>query len=215
MHASVASLDVTRAAMPRNVARFPDQAAEGTEDGVFPEPGSVEHATDPEALPYGPWGMRLYAVSKAFALAGGAVFIALVGMSLISIVGRKLWSLPVPGDFEVLQMGAAVAAGTFFAYCQMADGHVRVDFFTNWIPAPVRHLLDGLAALLMSAVALLVGWRTAVGAIASFESGETSLMLGWPGWISIALIVPSFLLFALTSFYVACRRFRSVLGDSQ
>lgn len=216
MHASVASLGATRAATPRDVGRLSDcPAAQTAEDGVLLEPGSIEHVARPEALPHGPWGRRLYAASKACALAGGALFIALIAMSLVSIVGRKLYALPVPGDFELLQMGSAVAAATFFAYCQMTDGHVRVDFFTNWMPARVRHLLDGVAALLMTAVALLVGWRTAVGALASLESGETSLMLGWPGWIAIALIVPSFALFALTSLYTACRRLHHALGDTQ
>jgi TRAP-type mannitol/chloroaromatic compound transport system permease small subunit len=163
-------------------------------------------------LRYGPWGRRLHALSKMFALAGGALFIALIAMSLVSIVGRKLFSLPVPGDFEVLQMGAAVATASFFAYCQMTDSHLRVDFFTTWVPARVRAALDGLAALLMAVVAVLLGWRTAVGALSSYASGEVSLMLGWPGWIAIALIVPSLALFALTSGYIAARRLAIAAG---
>lgn len=163
-------------------------------------------------LRFGPFGRRLHALSKAFALAGGVLFIALIAMSLVSIVGRKLFSLPVPGDFEVLQMGAAVATASFFAYCQMTDSHLRVDFFTTWMPPRVRAALDGLAALMMATVALLLAWRTAAGALSSHASGEVSLMLGWPGWIAIALIVPSLLLFALTSGYTAVRRLGLAAG---
>lgn len=163
-------------------------------------------------LRHGPWGRRLHALSKAFALAGGVLFIALIAMSLVSIVGRKLFSLPVPGDFEVLQMGAAVAIASFFAYCQMTDSHLRVDFFTTWMPPRLRAALDGLAALLMAAVAVLLAWRTAAAALSSHASGEVSLMLGWPGWIAIALIVPSLVLFALTSSYIAARRLGLAAG---
>ncbi len=214
MNASIASYDVT--ATPRGAEGLPVRpTVPADEEGIQLEPGSIEHVAHPEALPHGPWGMRLHATSRAFALAGGVLFIVLIAMSLVSIVGRKLFSAPVPGDFELLQMGAAVAAATFFAYCQMSDGHVKVDFFTAWMPARLRAFLDGLAALLMCVVALLISWRTAVGAVASFESGEASLMLGWPGWIAIALIVPSFILFALTGLYIAGRRFRHVLGEAK
>ena len=220
MHASVVSLNAASAAglRPAKVcgALGAEQEGGGNEDaGVLLEPGSIEHVAHPEALPHGPWGRRLYAASRVSALIGGTLFMLLVGMSLISIIGRKLFALPVPGDFEILQMGAAVASATFFSYCQMVDGHVRVDFFTHWLPLRARAFLDGLAALLMGAVALLIAWRTAVAAVSSYESGEASLMLGWPGWVPIALIVPGFLLFATTSLYIAGRRFRVVAGGAQ
>ncbi|MBD5801968.1 Tripartite ATP-independent periplasmic transporter, DctQ component [Azoarcus sp. Aa7] len=220
MHASVVSLNAASAAglRPAKVcgATSAEQEAGGNEDaGVQLEPGSIEHVANPEALPHGPWGRRLYAASRVSALMGGTIFMLLIGMSLVSIVGRKLFALPVPGDFEVLQMGAAVASATFFSYCQMVDGHVRVDFFTHWLPQRGRSFLDGLAALLMGAVALLIAWRTGVAAVSSYESGEASLMLGWPGWISIALIVPAFVLFAATSLYTAGRRFRVMIGGEK
>lgn len=216
MHTSVVSLDAAAAAglRPAKVCGAGSGNGEG-DAGVQLEPGSIEHVAHPEALPHGPWGRRLYAASKVSALMGGTVFIALIAMSLVSIVTRKLYAAPVPGDFEVLQMGAAVASATFFSYCQMVDGHVRVDFFTHWLPLRVRALLDAIAALLMGAVALLVAWRTGVAAVSSYESGEASLVLGWPGWVAIALIVPGFLLFATTSLYIAGRRFRVVAGGEQ
>ncbi|NMG45653.1 TRAP transporter small permease subunit [Aromatoleum toluvorans] len=216
MHASVVSLDAAAAAGLRPAKVCGTGSGDGEEDaGVQLEPGSIEHVAHPEALPHGPWGRRLYAASRVSALMGGTVFMLMIGMSLVSIVGRKLFALPVPGDFEVLQMGAAVASATFFSYCQMVDGHVRVDFFTHWLPLRVRALLDGVAALLMGAVALLVAWRTGAAAVSSYDSGEASVMLGWPGWVAIALIVPGFLLFTATSLYIAGRRFGVVLGGAK
>lgn len=172
------------------------------------EPGSVEHVGHPEEPPHSPFGQWLLAASRVLAYAGGSIFILLIAMSLVSIVGRKLFSLPVPGDLEIMQMGAAVAAAMFFPYCQMNDAHVRVDFFTSHLPARARAGLDGIAALLLGGVMLLLAWRTGAAAIASKQSGEASLMLSWPNWIAIALIVPSLILFALTGLYIARRRFR-------
>ncbi len=80
---------------------------------------------------FGPAGRALLAASKYLAIAGGLVFVALVVMSIVSITGRKLFSWPVPGDVEILQMCAAFASSCFFAYCHMINGDVKVDFFTH------------------------------------------------------------------------------------
>lgn len=176
------------------------------------EPGSVEHVGHPEEPPHSPLGFRLLAASRSLAYLGGAIMIVLIAMSLVSIVGRKLFSMPVPGDLEIMQMGAAVAAAMFFPWCQMNDAHVRVDFFTSRLPQRARAWLDGIAAALLGLVMALLAWRTAVAALASKASGDSSLMLGLPQWLAEALIVPSLLLFSLTGFYIARRRFRLAIG---
>ncbi len=97
----------------------------------------------------GPYGRALLAVSQGFAIAGGLVFVGLVVMSIVSIVGRKLASSPVPGDVEVLQMCAAFAAASFFAYCHLIGGDVKVDFFTANARARTIHWLDTFGSLLV------------------------------------------------------------------
>lgn len=177
------------------------------------EPGSVEHVGHPEEPPHGPLGLRLLATSRALAYLGGIIMILLIAMSLVSIIGRKLFSLPIPGDLEIMQMGAAVAAAMFFPWCQMNDAHVRVDFFTTRLPVRARAALDGIAALLLGGVMLLLSWRTGVAALASKASSDSSVMLGLPQWVAEALIVPSLFVFALTGLYIARRRFRLAIRD--
>lgn len=76
----------------------------------------------------GPWGVRIHALTKGFAIAGGVGFIVLVLMSLVSIVGRKLASTPITGDIELMQMAGAVAAAAMLPFCEMERHHLRVDF---------------------------------------------------------------------------------------
>ena len=80
---------------------------------------------------FGPGGRALRAAAKQLAIGGGLVFVALVAMSIVSIVGRKLFAWPVPGDVEMLQMCAAFASSAFFAWCHLVNGDVKVDFFTH------------------------------------------------------------------------------------
>lgn len=152
---------------------------------------------------FGPGGRALRAVCKWTAVAGGLVFLALVVMSIVSIVGRKVASAPVPGDVELLQLCAAVAASTFFAWCHLINGDVKVDFFTHNLPARVVHRLDALGSMLLGLFGALIAWRTAAGALSLKEVGETTAILGLPVWVGQMLMVPGFALLALAGFYMA------------
>lgn len=161
-----------------------------------------EHDAQHDAA-LGPWGQRLLTLTKGFAITGGLLFVALVTMSIISIVGRKLVSAPVPGDIEVMQMGTAVGSAMMLAYCEMARHHLRVDFFTTKLAKKHRDRLDAFSHLLIAVISMLMAWRTAVAAISLKEAGEISMMLSWPVWPAVALLVPSFVVLALAGLYNA------------
>jgi len=163
---------------------------------------------------FGAAGRMLLMVSKNVAIAGGLVFVGLVVMSLTSIVGRKLFAAPVPGDVELLQMCAAFASSAFFAYCHLVNGDVKVDFFThNLAPRKVARL-DAVGSLLVGLFGSLIAWRTAVGALAVKAVGETSAVLGWPVWVAQALMVPGFALLAVAGFYMCAHRLRASMRGS-
>jgi TRAP-type C4-dicarboxylate transport system permease small subunit len=160
---------------------------------------------------FGPGGRGLLLATKYLAIAGGLVFVVLVVMSLVSITGRKLFSWPVPGDVEVLQMCAAFASSCFFAYSHMINGDVKVDFFTNHMAPRRVESMDAFGSLLVGLFGALIAWRTLAGAIGVKEAGETSAILGWPVWIAQGLMVPGFALLAAAGFYMALRHLRAAV----
>jgi TRAP-type C4-dicarboxylate transport system permease small subunit len=164
------------------------------------EPSRAAVATG--AAGFGPGGRVLRALCKWVAVSGGLLFLALVAMSIVSIVGRKVASAPVPGDVELLQLCAAVAASTFFAYCHLINGDVKVDFFTHNLPSRTVHRLDALGSLLVGLFGTLIAWRTAAGALSLKDVGETTAILGLPVWLGQMLMVPGFVLLALAGFYM-------------
>jgi TRAP-type C4-dicarboxylate transport system permease small subunit len=158
---------------------------------------------EPLEAGFGRLGRALLAASRVLALAGGGVFLALVAMSIVSIVGRKVASAPVPGDVEMLQMSAAFACASFFAWCHLSGGDVKVDFFTSRLSPATGHRLDALGSALYAVVGGALAWRTFAGALAVRAAQETSVILGWPVWIAQALMVPGFILMALAGLYMA------------
>lgn len=133
----------------------------------------------------------LDALARGFAFAGGAVLVALTGMSVASIAGRTLFGRPVPGDFELVQVGCGVAIAAFLPYCQLKRGHIIVDFFTVRASPRVQAALDSLGALLLALVMGALAWRTAVGMVSVRAAGEISMIVSFPIWIGYAAIVPS------------------------
>ena len=164
---------------------------------------SMDGADAKQPYGFGSFGQWLLSASKALAIFGGLVFVLLVAMSIVSIVGRKMFSAPVPGDMELLQMAAAFASACFFAQCHLQGGDVKVDFFTaNASPVTVCRL-DAMGSLLVGIFGTLITWRACVGAFSIKAAGETSMILGWPVWIAQILMVPGFFLLALAGFYKA------------
>lgn len=148
-------------------------------------------------------GRTLEALAKAFAFAGGAVFVVMIGMSATSIASRTLLGRPLPGDFELVQLGCAIGIAAFLPWCQMRRGNIIVDFFTARLPARGQALLDAAGALLLALALALVAWRAGAGAISVYESGERAMISRYPQWIGYAAIVPSLALAALAGLHTA------------
>ena len=156
----------------------------------------------------------LHRAASWLAMAGGFVFCALIVMSIFSIVGRKLFSSPVQGDVELMQMGAAVGAAAFLPICELHDNHIKVDALTGRMRTPARAALDTLAHFMLTVAAAAITWRTGMAAIDAMSYGEVSTLLSVPVWQPVALLVPSFALLTLCGLYRVVVLFNLALGRS-
>lgn len=148
-------------------------------------------------------GEQLHRISAWFAIAGGIVLTGMVTLVVISIFGRALFSSPVPGDFEIVALGTAVAIFLFLPYCYMQKGNVAVDIFISRMPPGVQRAMDILAATLFGAVAALFAWRSVFGFADTVRNGDISMILGFPVWVVHPFGVASFALLAVCCFYTA------------
>ena len=159
-------------------------------------------------------GRLLDRVATLFTMLGGLTFCALIAMSIVSIVGRKLFAAPVQGDVELMQMGAAVGAAAFLPLCELHDHNIKVDALTGWMSARSRAVLDTVAHLLLSVAAVLITWSTVLAVVDGHSSGEVSTLLTIPMWQPVALLVPSFALLALCGLYRTHRSLDEAMGGA-
>lgn len=147
----------------------------------------------------------IFKLVRIGALCGGLVMLAIVVMLVITIVGRKLFAWQVPGDVELVQMGAAFATAPFFAWCHLMRGEVKIDFLTQKLPPRAVAGLECLGSALVGLFGALLAWRTGLLALSTQQGGEISAILGWPAWIAQALMVPGFALLALAGGFTCYR----------
>jgi TRAP-type C4-dicarboxylate transport system permease small subunit len=170
-----------------------------------------------EDTPLDPVGRVLHWACKISAAIGGTALIGIALMTLSSVIGRSVFSTPIQGDFELVQLACAVCVAAFLPYCQWQKANIIVDFFTTKLSLRAQTRLDGVGALLLGIAVGLAGWRTCVGAISVKGSGETSMLMGFPIWIAYACMVPGLVLTSLVALYMSWRLFtgRDSAAESQ
>jgi TRAP-type C4-dicarboxylate transport system permease small subunit len=129
-------------------------------------------------------------LAELTALAGGLVLVALVCMTCISIAGRALSGLglgPVPGDYELVEIGIGFAVFASLPWCHLNRGHATVDLLARSFGPRLCRVLDAAIDLSVLALAGLLAWRLAVGMLDKRAYFETSFILGIEIWQGYAL----------------------------
>jgi len=143
--------------------------------------------------------------SQALAVLGCVALIGIAITTVLSVAGRVLFSSPIQGDVELVQLAGAVGIACFLPYTQWQGGNIIVDFFTARASQAVNARLDRLGAFLLAVCMALLAWRTTIGGLNAWKSGSGSMMLGFPEWIVYVFMVPPLVLTALIGLMQALR----------
>lgn len=161
-----------------------------------------------DAVALGPAGRALMQVCEILALVGGSILLLLTAVTVLSVVGRTGFALPILGDSEIVEVGIAYAVFSFLAYCQMRNANIIVDFFTARAPMRMRKSLDAFSAVLFALVVCIVTWRLALGGIDSYRRDDFSMFLQIPIWWGYVGAFLSCLVWTAACLYIAVRRLR-------
>ena len=135
-------------------------------------------------------GRLIYSISTILALVAGGVLVLLAVLTVVSIGGRSLlWAglAPIAGDFELVEIGTAVAVFGFLPYCHLHRGHVSVDVLVNQLPTPVFNILTLVGDLAVALMTYVIAWRLWLGLQDKLAYGEATMILGAPLWVGYLL----------------------------
>ncbi len=175
--------------------------------------------------PTDPIGGVLYRICEVVAVAGGAVLVALTAVTVWSIVGRQIagtrWlrelpvfnlAGPVTGDFELVELGCAVAVFAFLPYCQIVGGNVLVDFFTAKAGPRLKAALAAFSDAVFTLIAAILTWRLVLGGEDLQRYGETTMVLRIPVWWGYVPAVAAMVLLTVVCAYTTWRRGLESIG---
>ena len=149
------------------------------------------------------FGRALGRSTLVLAILGVLLICGLAVMLCVTILARKLLGWQVTGDYEIVQITAAVSMSLLFPWCHLTGGNVIVDLLTNGLPRPVNRVLDRIGSLLLGTMALLLAWRTSSLVGQTYDRGTFTPLLAVPLWIPQVLMIPGLLLTAVASLYLA------------
>ena len=139
---------------------------------------------------------------------GGLLTLAIAVLVTASVAGRNLLDEGVPGDFEYVQMGTALAVFASLPLCQLHGSNIVVDTFSTYWPPGLRAAVDALWDLAYAGIMALLAYCLVRGALDTKANGTASMVMGipiWPavlacavlcGFLSLVCLVTAYRLFA-------------------
>lgn len=168
-------------------------------------------------------------LSRFMAYLGGAMLVALVVLTCVSIVGRSLNSVlhsdwltnfapaiasralglgigPVNGDYELIEAGVAFAIFAFLPLCQISGAHATVEIFTSAMSPRFNRILQFLIDVIFAFALVLIAIQLLNGLQSKMRSGQTTLLLEFPVWWAYAMSMAGASVAAVISLYIAIMR---------
>lgn len=114
------------------------------------------------------------------------LYMSYVGMVLLlpmmlltssEVIGRAVWSQPIPGSMELSSYMLAAFILLGLAYTQQVKGHVRVTMFVSRLPKAWALILDVITALLSLFIIAVMAWQ---GWVVGIKEQTVSDMLRIP-----------------------------------
>ncbi|WP_150525622.1 TRAP transporter small permease [Roseibium sediminis] len=151
---------------------------------------------------------------NAWAICGGCLLLVVVAINMFAIVGSA-FGTPFPGDFELTEMGVAIAVFAFLPYCQLVGANVAADIFTSGASSRTIAIFTLLGSLVAFFFACLLIWRMYFGMQDQMEYDYTTTILQIPHWIAFVPILISLALLALAAFVTLLRDVNVLSGGQR
>jgi len=110
----------------------------------------------------------------------GLLLLAMMAVTVVDVVGRYFLNSPLPGAFELTELGLVLLIFAGLPLVSARDGHVNVPLLVERLGPRARAVQRGLVRLLGAALLALVAWRLWVRAGQLLDYGDRSVFLGIP-----------------------------------
>lgn len=150
----------------------------------------------------------IHIATTALAGFGGLMLTAISLMTVVSIIGRELIPFglaPIPGDYELVEVGCAVAVFSFLPYCHRYRGHMTVDLLISPLPKVAFNTTTVIGDITIAVFSVLIASRLWLGVSEKMSYNESTMILEMPVWYGYALAMVGATLFAIVALFTVLK----------
>lgn len=119
-------------------------------------------------------------LDKALGLLAASVLMLLMIITFIDVLGRYLFSAPLPGAFELTEIMMAMLIFAGLPLVLRANQHVSVNLIVGILSPKILHLQRLITQAIMAVVLAVMAWRMWIKAAEMLEQGDETAYLLLP-----------------------------------
>lgn len=146
---------------------------------------------------------KLFRLEQFLALVSGLAVFSLMVVAVVSVGGRNMFNMPLPGYVDWIEQIMPLVAFMGIAYVQREGGHIRMDILIGQLRGRALWLAEMISVimiLLLMAALIYGSWSHFLRSLnfnAPWWSGDSSIDIGIPIWPSKLLIPVAFSVLSL------------------
>lgn len=118
--------------------------------------------------------------SYILARLGCVALFAMMGLTVVDVVGRYVFNSPILGAFEVTSFLVSILVYSFLGYAQSQKAHVTVDILVNTFPRKMQSIVKLFNYIVGLVIMILFSWKGFEKAMEAMETGDSPMNLPIP-----------------------------------
>ena len=145
----------------------------------------------------------LYRVEQVFGVVSGTMVLILMFLAVISVGGRNLFNMPLPGYVDWIQILMPLIAFLGISYAQRDGGHIRMDILIGRLKGRALWTAEFVTTLATLGLIVLLIWGSWAHFGRSFDWGarmfsrDSTMDIALPLWPAKLIVPVAFTIMAL------------------
>ncbi len=90
---------------------------------------------------------------------GWVILLLMMFLTIVDVTGRKFFSAPITGSYELTEFMLALLIFSSVAYTQIQKGHIAMEALVSKFSPRIQALIDSIVYLVSMILALLLTWQ--------------------------------------------------------
>lgn len=120
--------------------------------------------------------------SRVLAVIACIVLFALMMLTFADVLGRNVFSKPVPAGYELVSFLMPFIIFCALPYVNLTGGHVTIDLLDGFVPGFAKRAQHLLVHLISAGALGFMAWRLAMRSVDHLNYGEVTVELYLPMW---------------------------------